>query len=244
MLDTTTTTITAEPTTSLVVATTPMVAMNTLSEAINAAHDAVKGAGKTMLLKAKEAGELLLQAKSECAHGQFKPWIEENCAFSYDTANDYMKVAKNGACSTFDPSMSIRAFLDATSTPRKPAHADEEDGPSPMRTPATEAPKPSTTKELKAEIGRLAGELQVARDALATAEAHIKTLQEASGGPAITKEELEALRKENGELNEMFDEAAAEGKALRKEVEDLKRQLRKLTPPAEVPAGYNPAADF
>ncbi|MFG1433380.1 DUF3102 domain-containing protein [Xanthobacter sp. V2C-8] len=275
MLDTTITATTlAEPFAAPMLAP-PM----TLPEAINAAHDAAKGAGKTMLLKAKETGDLLLQAKAECAHGAFKAWVEENCAFSYRTAARYIQVARKYSAtgkSAIDGTYggTVAAFLDHLTAGMPPAEdadtpalaaAEEDAVPAPATPPKA---KPSTAKvsELKAEITRLAevverlsGELQDARgreaalrDALATAEAHIKTLQHAPGGPVVsldnlpptTKGELEALRKENGELNEMFDEAAAEGKALRREVEDLKRQLRKLTSPAEAPASYNPAADF
>lgn len=245
MLDTSTT-ITAEPATSPVLApphSTLVEPPMTLPEAINAAHDAVKGSGKTMLLKAKEAGELLLQAKAQCAHGEFKAWIEENCAFSYKTAAKYMKVAKSLDHETFDLEAGVDAFL-GYDKPRKPANPDEEDGQSPMRTPATEAPKPSTTKELKAEIDRLAEELQAARDALATAEAYIETLkgqasvasllaQEAgeppASGVADTIEELTTLRQDVADLTEMLNTSEADRKALKEEVSGLKRQLRKAT---------------
>lgn len=191
MLDTTTTT-TAEPAPAL------FLAIPTLSEAINAAHDAAKGAGKTLLTKAREAGDLLLQAKAECAHGEFKAWVGENCTFSYRQAANYMTVAKNAARCTFDPDTSIRAFLDhltADAPPVEDADAtaashDTEEGDEPLPTTPPKVAKPSTTakvSELKAEIARLAeavdrlsGELQAALgreaalgDALATAQAQL-----------------------------------------------------------------------
>ncbi|MFG1418303.1 DUF3102 domain-containing protein [Xanthobacter sp. V0B-10] len=268
MLDTTITATTlAEPFAAPMLAP-PM----TLPEAINAAHDAAKGAGKTMLLKAKEAGDLLLQAKAECAHGAFKAWVEENCAFSYPTAHRYMQVAKK--YSSVGKNLTdeiyggtVAAFLDHLTAGMPPAEdadtpalaaAEEEAVPAPATPPKA---KPSTAKvsELKAEITRLAeaverlsGELQDARgretalrDALATAEAHIKTLQHAPGGPVvsledacglagdppapvlITAEELATLRRDIRDYEEMYDDAQAGRDALKKEVAELKRQLHK-----------------
>ncbi|WP_234050140.1 MULTISPECIES: DUF3102 domain-containing protein [unclassified Xanthobacter] len=241
MMNTTTDTVT---TATLAPCVTPMVEMNTLPEAINAAHEAVKEAGKMTLLKAKEAGELLLQAKAECAHGEFKAWIEKNCVFSYDRAMRYMRVAKLsgkvGEVPNFE--CGIDAFLDAHATHRDKA---------PSQTTNAAKAKPSTenagnsvkVSELKAEIGRLAGELQAARDALATAEAYIETLKgqspvasllaqetsEPPKGPATRDEELSTLRQDVADLTEMLDTSEADRKALKEEVSELKRQLRKAT---------------
>lgn len=250
MLDTTTTPVTTADPVSAPVLAPPM----TLSDAINAAHQHVCEAGRSTLLFAKEAGDHLLAAKAECAHGEFGKWVEQNCAFSYARARKYMLVAKRAKL--IDPDHfdgGIDAFLEAHSTPRNSGdadtteHADEPVATAPKAASEPKPAKPSTSvKELKAEVARLASELQASRDALATAEAFITRLQ---GTPVVSlddppTEELAALRKENAELNVMFDEAAAEGRELRREVADLKRQLRKLTPPKEEPKGYNPAVDY
>lgn len=216
--------------------TAPMVEMKTLPEAINAAHEAVKETGRVTLLKAKEAGDLLLQAKAQCAHGEFKAWIEENCTFSYRTAAAYMRVAKSADVCTFDTGMTLEAFLEATATPRDKASAQATNA-AKAKPAIPSAGNSVKVSELKAEIGRLAGELQAARDALATAEAYIETLKgqspvktsEPPKGPATRDEELSTLRQDVADLNELLDTSEADRKALKEEVSELKRQLRKAT---------------
>jgi hypothetical protein len=46
---------------------------------------------------AKQAGDLLIQAKSRLKRGDWESWVEEQCGFSARTARDYMSVAKNWA---------------------------------------------------------------------------------------------------------------------------------------------------
>lgn len=240
MLDTTTTitTTTAEPVTMA-----PLVALPTLPEAINAAHVAVRGAGKTMLLEAKKAGDLLLQAKEQCAHGEFKTWIEKNCAFPYRTAARYMQLAKSVASDTFDLDATIDSILDTHAHRRNAPHPTEEaDEPVTTALTAISEPKPTkpstSVKELKAEvsalqteIARLAGELQAAHGALATAEAHIETLK---GGDTVVVStvftaEVADLRQEIADLTEMLNDADKDKAALREEVKDLQRKLKLAT---------------
>ncbi len=69
---------------------------------------------KTMLEAARDAGERLLEVKTQVKHGEFKKWIEYYCTFSYATAREYMQVAKKAKVMDlhhFDGG--IRAFLDA-----------------------------------------------------------------------------------------------------------------------------------
>ncbi|MTK63863.1 MAG: DUF3102 domain-containing protein [Methanobacterium sp.] len=69
-----------------------------------------------LLLSAKAAGEALIEAKKQLAHGQFKPWVEANTRVSYAQASKYMRVArqweerKSVAHDTF-ADLSIEAFL-------------------------------------------------------------------------------------------------------------------------------------
>ena len=39
-------------------------------------------------------GEELIEVKQKLAHGEFKPWVEANCSFSYKSAARYMQIAK------------------------------------------------------------------------------------------------------------------------------------------------------
>jgi hypothetical protein len=41
------------------------------------------------------AGELLLEAKSQVAHGEWLSWLEDNCAMGLRTAQLYMQLAKH-----------------------------------------------------------------------------------------------------------------------------------------------------
>jgi hypothetical protein len=68
--------------------------LSDLAEQINAAHAEVLAAVRTSLLHARTAGDLLLQAKARCQHGQWLPWLAGNVQFSERTAQAYMRVAK------------------------------------------------------------------------------------------------------------------------------------------------------
>jgi hypothetical protein len=43
-----------------------------------------------------DIGGLLIEAKAQCEHGQWMPWLETEFAWSADTAERYMKVARLG----------------------------------------------------------------------------------------------------------------------------------------------------
>ena len=74
-----------------------LVPLPDLAEQINAAHDAAEAASRSGLLHAKSAGELLLQAKAQCRHGEWLPWLEANVRFSERTAQAFMRVASRWA---------------------------------------------------------------------------------------------------------------------------------------------------
>ena len=44
-----------------------------------------------------EVGELLKEAKARVGHGNFEPWLKDNCNLSFSTARRYMKLADNRA---------------------------------------------------------------------------------------------------------------------------------------------------
>lgn len=64
-----------------------------LARRINEKHKAVEAKTRESLLKAREAGKLLNQAKGRVAHGEFMAWVKERCRFSHAIANLYMKFA-------------------------------------------------------------------------------------------------------------------------------------------------------
>lgn len=67
-----------------------------LAAEINAAHKGVEDAAKLAAENAIKAGEALIEAKSLLKHGEWRHWIQENCAFSERTAQLYMKIVRLG----------------------------------------------------------------------------------------------------------------------------------------------------
>ena len=65
------------------------------AHAINAEHAQAEAAFREGLIHAVRAGELLLQAKSHLAHGEWLRWLNTNVGFSVRTARAYMRVASN-----------------------------------------------------------------------------------------------------------------------------------------------------
>jgi hypothetical protein len=68
-----------------------------LAARIRVEHEAVAVALRDSVRHAIVAGELLVEAKAQLVHGQWRPWLREHCAISERTAQLYMRVAKNRA---------------------------------------------------------------------------------------------------------------------------------------------------
>src|SRR3954452_25391410 len=62
-----------------------------LAAEIRRAHADVHDAAMTAAQRAIDAGHALIEAKELVAHGQWLPWLRENCALSERTAQLYMK---------------------------------------------------------------------------------------------------------------------------------------------------------
>lgn len=65
-----------------------------VASSINHKHREVLAYGRTAKEIAAEIGEELIAMKETLSHGEFKPWVNENCSFSYAAAHQYMTVAK------------------------------------------------------------------------------------------------------------------------------------------------------
>jgi hypothetical protein len=65
-----------------------------LAAMINEEHRQAEAALREGLAHAKAAGDLLLQAKAQCPHGSWLPWLKANVNFSERTAQNYIRVAK------------------------------------------------------------------------------------------------------------------------------------------------------
>jgi hypothetical protein len=68
-----------------------------LAARIRAEHEAVSEALAESVRHAIAAGELLIEAKAALAHGQWLPWLREQCSLSERSAQLYMRVARNRA---------------------------------------------------------------------------------------------------------------------------------------------------
>src|SRR5262245_29321870 len=66
-----------------------------LARRINEEHRAAGQALRAGLTHARNAGELLLEAKEKVRHGEWLPWLRDNCEVAERTAQTYMQVARN-----------------------------------------------------------------------------------------------------------------------------------------------------
>lgn len=94
-----------------------------LALSVNDKHREVQRLGRTAKEIAAEIGEELIKVKQKLAHGEFGPWVSENCSFSYDSAKDYMNVAraKRERAPLFNRCTPIREVLALGKTPKEPS---------------------------------------------------------------------------------------------------------------------------
>ncbi len=194
-----------------------------LADKINICHRAVIDSGKTMLAYAANAGRMLIAVKGMLKHGEFKPWIEKNCAFSYERAKVYMRVSKKVACDPFEIDQSIDAFLGVERKPSTPhptptvfTHVDAEHA---LKLHvmairgATEAERDVAGRKLEsfaATFGRMAGDIVFeAQDILPDYEKTAKQVR-------VEKAEAEAQA------------AKAEAATLRAQLEAIQSRINQL----------------
>jgi hypothetical protein len=68
---------------------------NELASKINAAHDLFQKAGLTALERARDCGELLIEARKQIERGKWLAWLKANIRCSPRTCQYYVKVAEN-----------------------------------------------------------------------------------------------------------------------------------------------------
>ncbi len=71
------------------------ISLATLASQINDHHDRATRHATSALEHARQAGELLQQAKQQVGHGEWLPWLSANCRVSPRQAQRYLKVANN-----------------------------------------------------------------------------------------------------------------------------------------------------
>ena len=70
------------------------IALSNLATRIEAEHAAVAHALQSALAHAIMAGELLIVAKRQVQHGEWRAWLEANCSVPARTARHYMALAR------------------------------------------------------------------------------------------------------------------------------------------------------
>ncbi len=102
---------------------TNLPALDALAERINTEHEACHASMQKGLDHALKAGALLLEAKAGLPHGEWLPWLKENCPdISERTVQRYMRLAENRdelrTKSATVADLTMRAAEAALTTPR------------------------------------------------------------------------------------------------------------------------------
>jgi hypothetical protein len=92
--------------------------LSALADQINDQHDRAIQHVKSALEHARQAGELLLQAKQQIPHGGWLTWLSANCRVSPRQAQKYLKVAKNWQAIVKNDATSHLTIDEAITTPR------------------------------------------------------------------------------------------------------------------------------
>jgi site-specific DNA-methyltransferase (adenine-specific) len=73
----------------------PQAALDTLIARLNVREAQIKATTRAWLALIKQQGDDLIELKQTCRHGQFQKVVGTRLAFSYSSATDYMKIARN-----------------------------------------------------------------------------------------------------------------------------------------------------
>lgn len=100
-----------------------LVSLDALAIRINEQQEQIEQAWGMTLELAKQAGEMLIEAKRLAGHGNWLPWLEANCRVSASMAEKYMKIAKGwdllaAGNPEHVPNLSIRDAVKLLAKPR------------------------------------------------------------------------------------------------------------------------------
>lgn len=99
-----------------------------LAEMANQSAENAKTAGQSFVQHAINCGRYLVEAKRRCEHGEWMKWLADNCEFSSDTAQRYMKLAKTASVPFLESADSITEALEIARSENEPEHEGEPDG--------------------------------------------------------------------------------------------------------------------
>lgn len=84
-----------------------------LADQINEQHRLALKAAQSAIHHARQAGELLIEAKQQIKHGEWIPWLEANCEVGPRQAQKYMRLVKVLPKTNCDSYLTIDRALEA-----------------------------------------------------------------------------------------------------------------------------------
>lgn len=156
-----------------------------------------------MLRNILQIGKRLKEIKQLVGHGQFGSYVKENCGYSHDVANRFMKVAEQYTEETLPVGLSVSKVYELLSLPEaeRAAFVENHDV------------ENMTVRQLRAELAEeKQRNVQLSSEAVQLKTAARKAKEEAAGAEGARKRvyELQAMmRDENASLREQLRNAQA-----------------------------------
>lgn len=181
-----------------------------VADEINQEHELFTTSMRTSLDHAIRCGQLLIEQKERLEHGEWLPWVMENCAFSERHAQRYMELALNTTrvsdlpdlpvypsyqtAKQIDQATSIRGALKILASDKKASK--------PQPTPEPEKVTFSWTNE---------GNVQAMLDGMRSMQAGVSMLIKADRDIGVAKHLLSMMRKFMVALIEKIDAGGGNG---------------------------------
>jgi hypothetical protein len=70
-------------------------------------HAEYEGARQDLIKRVVEIGRLLCEAREQCRHGEWIPWVEENLPFGRMQPNKYIRIFEDSEKPNVNPSLQI-----------------------------------------------------------------------------------------------------------------------------------------
>jgi hypothetical protein len=85
--------------------------LDELAARVKTAHSAVRKAANDIVQQAIAAGLALTEARARHEHGDWLPWLKDNCGLSERTAYNYMLIASNRTKFAIDANLGLNEIL-------------------------------------------------------------------------------------------------------------------------------------
>ena len=177
-----------------------------------------------MLRNILQIGKRLIEIKQLVGHGQFGSYVKENCGYSHDVANRFMKVAEQYTEETLPVGLSVSKVYELLSLPEaeRAAFVENHDveGMTVRQLRAELAAEKQRTMQLSSEAVQLRADARDAKARAAGAEASRERVYDMQA----------ALRGENADLREKLNAARAA------RPETVTVEVEKVVPPDDYEA--------